>query len=455
MTEETRIELRLVLPDIPDERDACVARLESRLGREPGVVRSHVVRENGGPAVLCLHYDPSVRSLADVERLTRAAGAEIHALYGHVLLEIRAVGSEDAAAGIEAALRSVPGVIEAAVSIPAQQVRVEFERKKTSPARLQKVLLELGFPADTPDTKSHGRTGWYGRNKEFVWSLACGTLIAVAWVGETWLGFAKPVAVGLYLAAYVFGGFELVEHLVKALRKGQFRFDIDLLMLLAAVGAGALGEWVEGAFLLFLFSLAHALEHYAMGRARNAIRALSDLTPAKARVQRDGREQDVPVEQVRVGETVIVHPAQRIPVDGKVRAGRSAVDQAPITGESVPVEKSPGDEVFAGTVNGSGALEIVTSRAAGDRTLDRVVRLVEEAQTQKAPTQRFTDRFERVFVPGVLIAAVLLVVVPPLLADWPWATSFYRGLALLVAASPCALALGTPSAVLAGIAQSL
>ena len=225
-------------------------------------------------------------------------------------------------------------------------------------------------------------------------------------------------------------------------------------MLLAAVGAGALGEWVEGAFLLFLFSLAHALEHYAMGRARNAIRALSDLTPAKARVQRDGREQDVPVEQVRVGETVIVHPAQRIPVDGKVRAGRSAVDQAPITGESVPVEKSPGDEVFAGTVNGSGALEIVTSRAAGDRTLDRVVRLVEEAQTQKAPTQRFTDRFERIFVPGVLIAAVLLVVVPPLLADWPWATSFYRGLALLVAASPCALALGTPSAVLAGIAQA-
>ena len=252
----------------------------------------------------------------------------------------------------------------------------------------------------------------------------------------------------------MFGGFELIEHLVKALRKGQFRFDIDLLMLLAAVGAGALGEWVEGAFLLFLFSLAHALEHYAMGRARNAIRALSDLTPAKARVQRDGREQDVPVEQVRVGETVIVHPAQRIPVDGKVRAGRSAVDQAPITGESVPVEKSPGDEVFAGTVNGSGALEIVTSRAAGDRTLDRVVRLVEEAQTQKAPTQRFTDRFERVFVPGVLIAAVLLVVVPPLLADWPWATSFYRGLALLVAASPCALALGTPSAVLAGIAQA-
>lgn len=157
MTDETRIDLRLVLPDIPDERDACVARLESRLGREPGVIRAHVVRENGGPAVLCLHSDPVVRSLADVERLTRAAGAEIHARYGHVLLAIRAVSSEDAAAGLEAALRAVLGVIEAAVSLPAQQVRVEFERTKTSPARLHTVLLELGFPAGPPEAKGHGR----------------------------------------------------------------------------------------------------------------------------------------------------------------------------------------------------------------------------------------------------------------------------------------------------------
>jgi Zn2+/Cd2+-exporting ATPase len=320
--------------------------------------------------------------------------------------------------------------------------------------QLQQVLDKLGYSAGSAKGLDDEHLDWYSRNKEFVWSLACGAVLLVAWVGGTWMGFPPVLAIGLFLVSYVLGGYDLVVHFVNAVLRGLFRFDIDLLMLLAAVGAAVLGEWAEGAFLLFLFSLAHALEHYTLGRARNAIRALSDLTPAKALVVRDGKEQEVLVEQIQIGESVIVHPAQRIPVDGKVSSGKSAVDQAPITGESVPVEKSPGDEVFAGTVNGLGSLEIVTTRASGDRTLDRVVRLVEAAQTQKAPTQRFTDRFEQVFVPSVIGAALLLIILPPLINLWPWATSIYRGLTLLVAASPCALALGTPSAVLAGIAQA-
>ncbi|MCE9605499.1 MAG: cadmium-translocating P-type ATPase [Planctomycetia bacterium] len=460
MTEKTRIELRLVLPDLPDERDACVARLESRLGRQRGITRGHVVYDDGRPASLCLHYDPDVLSLAEVERVARSAGAEIHDRYGHALLELRAVGAEDAAARIEAAFRTMPGVVGVSASIPAQRMRVEFERSHTSVTQLQAALQDLGYASRRPREPEHDHDGdgehdgWIGRNREFVMSLATGLLLAAAWIGENRFGIPHRIAIGLYLAAYLAGGFDLLRHLFGGLLKGSFRFDIDLLMLLAAVGAAVMGEWVEGAFLLFLFSLAHALEHYALGRARNAIRALSDLAPAKAIVQRDGVEQEVLVETVRVGETVIVHPAQRIPVDGTVRAGHSAVDQAPITGESVPVEKTVGDEVFAGTVNGTGALEVTTSRAAGDRTLDRVVRMVEEAQTQKAPTQRFTDKFERIFVPGVLIADVLLIFVPPLLGIWSWDVSFYRGMALLVAASPCALALGTPSTVLAGIAQA-
>ena len=454
MTQTVRIELHLLLPEIPDHRDACVARLEARLGRERGLTNGQVVSEDGERAYLSVNYEPAVISLAEVERLARAAGAEIHDQYGHIDLKIRAVTSEDAASEIEAALRAVPGVVGASVSLAGQLARVEFERRRTSVVQLQKVLDKMGFAAGAAQGHDHEHSGWYGRNKEFVWSLACGAVLLVTWVGVNWLGFPPVLAIGLYLVSYGLGGYDLIVHFVKELLRGRFRFDIDLLMLLAAVGAAVLGEWAEGAFLLFLFSLAHALEHYALGRARNAIRALSDLTPAKARVMRNGSEQEVLVEEVTVGETVIVHPAQRIPVDGKVSAGKSAVDQAPITGESVPVEKSPGDEVFAGTVNGLGALEIVTTRASGDRTLDRVVRLVEEAQTQKAPTQRFTDRFERVFVPSVIVAALLLIVIPPLVGYWPWATSVYRGLALLVAASPCALALGTPSAVLAGIAQA-
>jgi Cd2+/Zn2+-exporting ATPase len=268
------------------------------------------------------------------------------------------------------------------------------------------------------------------------------------------LGLPRGAAITMYVAAYTFGGFDLVRHWFGSVRQRRLTFDIDLLMLLAALGAAVLGQWVEGAFLLFLFSLAHALEHYALGRARGAIRALADLAPPTARVVREEKMLEIPVEEVAPGDVVVVRPAERIPVDGEVSSGHSAVNQAPITGESVPVEKSGGDEVFAGTVNGDGALFVTATRVAGDRTLDRVIALVEEAQTQKAPTQRFTERFERVFVPTVLAADLLLILVPPLLGLLPWSESFYRAMAMLVAASPCALALGTPSAVLAGIAQA-
>lgn len=285
-------------------------------------------------------------------------------------------------------------------------------------------------------------------------SLCAGAFLLAAWLTESYTGWPQPVAIALYFASYAFGGGNLALQWLKSAVGGKVTFDIDLLMLLAAVGAAILGNWVEGASLLFLFSLAHALEHYALGRARNAIAALADLTPNAALVLRDGRYADVPIAQVVVGDVVLVHPGGRIPVDGKVRSGRSSVDQAPITGESVPVEKGEGASVYAGSVNGDGALEIVNENAVGDRTLDRMVRLVEEAQTQKAPTEMFVDRFSAVFVPVVLVAVVLLIVVPPLFGILPWSVSFYRGMVLMVGASPCALAPGTPSAVLAGIAQA-
>ena len=456
----------MILPDVPDERDACVSRLEATLGEKQGIVQTHVLHGGvDGRAVLCLHYDADRLSLKDIERIASQAGAEITQRFGHVVLPIRAIDGEDAARRIEDDLRAVDGVLSALVNLPAQRARVEFDRDRTSVEGVRSALRTMGY-ASAPAVAKHGpaccrpkeavpeEAGWYARNKELVWSLIAGALLASAWAGERWLGMAPMAAIGLYLVSYVFGGFDLVRHWLGGLRKGRVAFDIDLLMLLAAVGAAILGEWAEGAFLLFLFSLAHALEHYALGRARGAIRALADLAPATARVQRGDQTLDVPVEEVTAGETVVVRPAERIPVDGEVGSGRSVVNQAPITGESVPVEKGPGDEVFAGTINGDGALQITTTRVAGDRTLDRVVQLVEEAQTQKAPTQRFTERFERIFVPAVLVVDLLLIVLPPLLGFWDWGTSFYRGMALLVASSPCALALGTPSAVLAGIAQA-
>lgn len=294
-----------------------------------------------------------------------------------------------------------------------------------------------------------------GIDRRLALSLACGALLIAAWVGEGWLGLSHAWAVGLYVLSGVCGAAELVRATLGEIREGRYRADIDLLMLLAALGAAGLGEWVEGTFLLFLFSLANAAEHYAMGRATGAIRALGDLTPPTARlIFADGHDEVVPIAQVARGALVLIRPSERMPVDGVVRSGRSAVDQAPITGESVPVDKAPGDQVFAGTVNGDGALQVETTKAVGERTLDRIIQLVADAQAQKAHTEQLTARFERAFVPIVLVSATLLIVVPPLLGVWPWATSIYRGMALLVGASPCALALGTPAAILSGIAQA-
>ena len=459
-----RMELPIVLPDAPDARDGCVARLAALLVGRRGIREAHLDATDGA-ARLCVHYDPDLLSAARVEGLARAAGADLTGAWGHALLRLRAIDGEDGARGIEGALLARDGVSAASVSLAAQEARVEYERAKVSEADLVALIDRLGYAATPapaaalPAAADHGHAhggegGWLARNPELARSLASGALLLAAVLAGRSGAAPQPAVLALFACAYALGAWDLLRHGLGEIAAGSFSFDIDLLMLVAAAGAAAIGAYAEGAFLLFLFSLAHALEHYAMGKARHAISALADLAPPTARVVADGREAEVPVGEVRVGQVVLVLPGERVPTDGTVRSGASSVNQAPITGESVPVEKGPGAEVYAGTVNGEGALEVVTTRAAGDRTLDRVVRLVEEAQTQKAPTQRFTDRFARVYVPVVLVAVAALIVVPPLLGLLAWRESFYRGMTMLVAASPCALALGTPAAVLAGIAQA-
>jgi Cd2+/Zn2+-exporting ATPase len=291
----------------------------------------------------------------------------------------------------------------------------------------------------------------------------------VFWVTGLLVGFLEwangLLPIICFAISIVLGGFFTVGEAFHSLRQG--RFDIDFLMLVAAAGAAALGNWSEGALLLFLFSLAHALEHHALQRARRSINALSEIAPDTALVKTEGNLVEVPADSLRPGDVVYVKPNSRIPADGVVKEGESAVNQAPITGESVPVEKFPpkqaitGDfsripanhRVYAGTINGSGALEITVSRLPEDCTLARLIQLVREAEEQQSPTQRFADRFEKVFVPVVLVFVVLLLFAF-LVIEEPFSASFYRAMAVLVAASPCALAISTPSAVLAGIARA-
>lgn len=279
-----------------------------------------------------------------------------------------------------------------------------------------------------------------------------GLALMIGFFGEKFLGLPASVALGFYLLSYLAGGYDVARAALPALFRGKF--DIDLLMIAAAAGAALLGEWAEGAFLLFLFSLGHAGEHYAMERARNAVGVLGELMPRTAFTKRGDRLEEVPVEQLAVDDVVVVKPGERVPVDGVITAGESSIDQSAITGESVPVERKPGDDVFAGTINQDNALDVRMTRLARDNTLARVMQLVAEAQEQKSPTQRFTETFARRFVPAVLIGTLLVILLLPLVFGWTWSASFYRGMLLLVAASPCALAIGTPAAVLAGIAQA-
>lgn len=308
----------------------------------------------------------------------------------------------------------------------------------------------MASAADSPQVK-RGPVRILGLARELFLSLLCGALLLVGWVGETFMGLPGSVALALYMVAYAAGGYDAARHAIRAARKG--RFDIDILMVVAALGAATLGEWPEGALLLFLFSLGHALEHYAMDRARNAIKALADLVPKAARVRRDGQEIEIPSAELRLGDEVVVRPGERIAADGDVLEGSSAVDQAPITGESIPVEKTPGANVFAGTINGTGSLVIRTTSAPEDTTLARVIEAVGQAQAVRAPSHRFTDRFQQIFTPIILGVTLAIIVLPPLFGV-PFSEGFYRAMVLLVAASPCALALATPSAVLAGIARA-
>jgi Cd2+/Zn2+-exporting ATPase len=230
--------------------------------------------------------------------------------------------------------------------------------------------------------------------------------------------------------------------------------DINVLMLVAASGAVVLGEWSEAAAVVFMFAVAQALEARTLERARMAVRALMDLTPAEALVRAADGERKVPVDQVPIGSVIVIKPGEKLPLDGEVVAGTSVVNQAPVTGESLPVEKSAGDEVFAGTINGRGALDVLVTRLRRDTTLARIIHLVEQAQTRRAPAQTFVERFARVYTPAVIALAACVAILPPLALGGEWQTWIYRALVLLVVSCPCALVISTPVSIVAALSSA-
>ncbi len=289
------------------------------------------------------------------------------------------------------------------------------------------------------------------KDPDMLFALICGAFLLAGFIAPRVGADDWTTHILLWIACAV-GGWNVAIRSIGGLVR--LELDVDLLMLVAAIGAGIINQWVEAAVLLFLFSLGHGLEGLATDRARSAIRALGTLAPRTARVIRDGLVQDLPIESLAVGDLVRVMPGERIAVDGEVREGESGVDQSPITGESIPVRKSVGSAVFAGTVNGDGLLLITTTRLSTETTMARMVKLVEESYANKGRTQRMTERFTRTYTPIVLAGIPLLILVLVTIFDMTFAQAFLRAMAVLVGASPCALAISTPSAVLAGIAQA-
>jgi Zn2+/Cd2+-exporting ATPase len=286
------------------------------------------------------------------------------------------------------------------------------------------------------------------------WLVAAGGTAIGAGAVAGWAG-QPAAAIAAYLLAIVLSVPGPLRRAWASLEKRVL--DINLLMVIAVAGAAALGDWLEAATVVWLFGLAQWLEVRSMERARHAIRSLMTIAPSIATIRRDGADRQIPVEDVRIGDLVIVRPGERVPVDGVVLAGASAINQAPVTGESWPADKSAGDPVFAGTINGTGALEIEAKRAASESTLARIIHLVEHAQSRRAPVQTFVDRFARRYTPAVVILATMVAVVPPLAIGGfsGWTSQFavwgYRALALLVVACPCALVISTPVSIVSAL----
>jgi Cd2+/Zn2+-exporting ATPase len=303
------------------------------------------------------------------------------------------------------------------------------------------------------------------RRTQTILTSASGLLVAAGLALHAVLGGGLAAAVGAVettggtplpaIAAYVLSIVFAVRYVApKALLSARrLRPDMNLLMVVAVAGAIGIGEWFEAATVSFFFALALALEAWSLGRARRAVAALMELAPTVARVRHpDGNEAEVPAGQVAVGAHIVVRPGDKIPLDGRVVAGESEVNQAPITGESVPVPVEPGKEVFAGTINGEGALEVQTSKAAQDTTLARIIRMVGSAQSRRAPTEQWVEQFARVYTPAVMVLALVVFLVPPLAFGGSWEPWFYRALVLLVIACPCALVISTPVTIVAALA---
>ncbi|APO88098.1 MULTISPECIES: heavy metal translocating P-type ATPase [Marivivens] len=398
------------------------------------------------------------------------------------LREWRVTGMDcgSCAAKVRGAVERLPGVADVDVALMAERLRLTLDERQTSPESIEKAVRGVGFgiaakgaqpekpkggfvlpdgafplAAEAPDPKGEPAEdaaeqpqeaptpSWYQTAKGQL-VIGTGALLAAAWASR--FAFPADIAHWAFILATLIGLVPVAQRAF-AMARARMPFTIEMLMTIAAGGALVIGEAEEAALVVFLFAVGELLEGVAAGKARDSIRALSKLVPKTAQLEVGGKIREVPAERLQVGQVVQVRPGDRVPCDGEVIDGTSGVDESPVTGESVPSLKEPGAEVFAGSINAEALLRVRVTKAADDNTIARIVRLVEEAESARAPTERFIDRFSRVYMPAVVGAAVLVAVVPPLAFGLAWGDWVYRALALLLIGCPCALVISVPASI--------
>ncbi len=422
-------------PDGADVRAGCAGVLAATI-QQPGILR---VSLEPSQQTVTLDYDPARLKEGDVDELL----SRIAPIIQKTMNECSARSSRACAAcaaAINHPMQPAQAIRRATIAIDGAAHDICFDRPD--------------MPATSSDTAPS--LGWLQRARAWLTEQRIEALFVPITLIAMLLGLlaerallAPQMAGALYLLAYITGGAFGLKGGIEALRERVI--DVDLLMVLAALGAAIVGAPFEGAMLLFLFSLSNVLQAFAIGRSRDAIRALVKLRPTRALARRGSRLELMPIDRIVVGDRIFVRPGERIPLDGIVIEGESTVDQASITGESMPVLKKQGDRVFAGTINQRGSLEVRVTHLATDSTISRLIKLVEEAQSEKARTQRFLEQAERRYAMGVLALTALLILLPPLLFNERFESALYRAMTVMVVASPCALVISTPATILSAI----